>query len=197
MIIGLTGGIGSGKTAVSDRFKALDVHVVDADIAARIVVEPNKPAWQDIKNYFGTEVLLPDKTLNRAWLRQQIFADTTKRKQLENFTHPRIREEIIRDLNSSTSSYTLLSSPLLIESGQFELVNKTIVVDVDEDTQIERTCARDNNDIEQVKRIIAAQTSRKNRLNHADWVIDNSQPLDTLDARVHKLHQELLMLATV
>lgn len=196
MIIGLTGGIGSGKTAVSDRFKALGVHVVDADIAARIVVEPNKPAWQDIKDFFGSEVLLPDNTLNRAWLRQQVFADKTKRKQLEAYTHPRIREEIIRDLNSSTSAYTLLSSPLLIESGQFELVNKTIVVDVDKDTQIERTCARDNNEIEQVKRIIAAQISREERLRHADWVVDNSQPLDTLDARVNELHQELLILST-
>lgn len=196
MIIGLTGGIGSGKTSVSDRFKALGVHVVDADIAARIVVEPNKPAWQDIKDFFGSEVLLPDNTLNRAWLRQQVFADKTKRKQLETYTHPRIREEIIRDLNSSTSAYTLLSSPLLIESGQFELVNKTIVVDVDKDTQIERTCARDNNEIEQVKRIIAAQISREERLRHADWVVDNSQPLDTLDARVNELHQELLILST-
>lgn len=196
MIIGLTGGIGSGKTAVSDRFKALGVHVVDADIAARIVVEPNKPAWQDIKDFFGSEVLLPDNTLNRAWLRQQVFADKTKRKQLETYTHPRIREEIIRDLNSSTSAYTLLSSPLLIESGQFELVNKTIVVDVDKDTQIERTCSRDNNEIEQVKRIIAAQISREERLRHADWVVDNSQPLDTLDARVNELHQELLILST-
>ena len=196
MIIGLTGGIGSGKTAVSDRFKALGVHVVDADIAARIVVEPSKPAWQDIKDFFGSEVLLPDNTLNRAWLRQQVFADKTKRKQLETYTHPRIREEIIRDLNTSTSPYTLLSSPLLIESGQFELVNKTIVVDVDKDTQIERTCARDNNDIEQVKRIIAAQISREERLSHADWVVDNSQSLDTLDARVNELHQELLILST-
>lgn len=194
MIIGLTGGIGSGKTAVSDRFNALGIHVVDADIAARTVVEPNKPAWLDIKEYFGADVLLTDQTLNRAWLRQQVFADQEKRKKLEEFTHPRIRDEIIRDLNSSKSAYTLLASPLLIESGQAALVTKVIVVDVPEAVQIERTCSRDNNDIEQVRRIIAAQLPREQRLSHADWVIDNSQPLETLDSRIEALHQELLQL---
>lgn len=194
MIIGLTGGIGSGKTAVSDRFNALGIHVVDADIAARTVVEPNKPAWLDIKEYFGADVLLTDQTLNRTWLRQQVFADQEKRKKLEEFTHPRIRDEIIRDLNSSKSAYTLLASPLLIESGQAALVSKVIVVDVPEAVQIERTCSRDNNDIEQVRRIIAAQLPREQRLSHADWVIDNSQPLETLDSRIEALHQELLQL---
>ena len=192
MIFGLTGGIGSGKTAVSDRFKALGIHVVDADIAARTVVEPGQPAWQDIKEFFGPDVLLADQSLNRAWLRQQVFADNDKRKQLETFTHPRIRDEIIRDLSSSTSAYTLLVSPLLIESGQVALVKKVIVVDVPEETQLERTCSRDNNDAEQVKRIIAAQISRQKRLAQANWVVDNSLSLDTLDARVEALHQELL-----
>lgn len=191
MIIGLTGGIGSGKTAVSDRFKALGIHVVDTDVAARTVVEPNKPAWQDIKNYFGDEVLLADNTLNRAWLRQQVFADDAKRKQLETFTHPRIRDEIIRDLARSTSPYTLLVSPLLIESSQYKLVQKIIVVDVPEALQLERTCARDNNDVAQVKRIIAAQLPREERLSHADWVMDNTLPLKALDERVAALHQEL------
>mgnify|MGYP003384830350 FL=1 len=194
LVIGLSGGIGSGKTAVSDRFKALGIHVVDADIAARTIVEPNKPAWQDIKEFFGNEVLLEDQTLNRAWLRQQVFADSDKRKKLEEFTHPRIRAEIIRDLDKSTSAYTLLVSPLLIESGQVKLVEKVIIIDVPEALQIERTCSRDNNDSEQVKRIIAAQLPREKRLEHADWVIDNSEPLETLDTRIESLHQELLAL---
>lgn len=194
LIIGLTGGIGSGKTAVSDRFKALGIHIVDADIAARTIVEPNKPAWRDIKEYFGPEALLEDLTLNRAWLRQQVFADNAKRKKLEALTHPRIRDEIIRDLENSNSAYTLLASPLLIESGQVALVNKVIVVDVPETLQIERTCSRDNNDVEQVKRIIAAQLPRQQRLSHADWVIDNTQPLESLDEQVETLHQELLKL---
>lgn len=191
-IIGLTGGIGSGKTAVSDRFHDLGIHVVDADIAARTVVEPNKPAWLDIKAYFGDEVLLADGSLNRPWLRQQVFNDANKRKYLEEFTHPRIRDQIVQDLAASTSPYTLLVSPLLIESGQVQLVDKVIVIDVPEADQIARTCARDQNDREQVKRIIAAQLSRDERLAHADWVIDNSQPLTLLDARIASLHQELL-----
>lgn len=195
LIIGLTGGIGSGKTAVSDRFKALGIHIVDADIAARTVVEPHKAAWHDIKDFFGPEVLLADQTLNRAWLRQQVFADSEKRKTLETFTHPRIRDEIIRDLASSTSAYTILVSPLLIESGQFKLVEKVIIIDVPEAVQIERTCSRDNNDIEQVKRIIAAQLPREQRLTHGDWIIDNSEPLETLTSRIESLHQELLKLA--
>ena len=194
MIIGLSGGIGSGKTAVSDRFKALGIHIVDADIASRTIVEPGKPAWQDIKDFFGPDVLLENKTLNRAWLRQQAFSDENKRKKLEEFTHPRIREEIIADLASSTSIYTLLVSPLLIESGQVKLVDKVIIIDVPETLQIERTCLRDNNNTEQVKRIIAAQLPREQRLNYADWVVDNSQPLETLTSRIAALHQELLKL---
>ncbi len=194
MIVGLSGGIGSGKTAVSDRFKALGIHVVDADIAARSIVEPHKPAWQDIKEFFGPEVLLENQTLNRAWLRQQVFADNDKRKKLEAITHPRIREEIIRDLKESTSAYTLLVSPLLIESGQYKLVEKVIIIDVPEEVQIARTCSRDNNDVEQVKRIIAAQLPRKERLSHADWVVDNNLPLETLDSRIEALHQELMQL---
>jgi|TARA_B110001454_G_scaffold82552_1_gene79341 dephospho-CoA kinase len=194
MIVGLSGGIGSGKTAVSDRFKALGIHVVDADIAARTIVEPHKPAWQDIKEFFGPQVLLENQTLNRAWLRQQVFADNDKRKKLEAITHPRIREEIIRDLKESTSAYTLLVSPLLIESGQYKLVEKVIIIDVPEEVQIARTCSRDNNDVEQVKRIIAAQLSRKERLSHADWVVDNNLPLETLDSRIEALHQELMQL---
>jgi dephospho-CoA kinase len=194
LVIGLSGGIGSGKTAVSDRFKALGIHIVDADITARTVVEPNKAAWHDIKGFFGSDVLLEDQTLNRVWLRQQVFADAGKLKKLEEFTHPRIREEIIADLASSTSAYTLLVSPLLIESGQVKLVEKVIIIDVPEALQIERTCSRDNNDSEQVKRIIAAQLPREQRLNYADWVIDNSQPLEELDTRVENLHMELLRL---
>ena len=196
MIVGLSGGIGSGKTAVSNRFKALGIHVVDADIAARTIVEPHKPAWQDIKDFFGPDVLLADQTLNRAWLRQQVFADDAKRKQLEIFTHPRIREEIIRDLKESTSAYTLLVSPLLIESGQYKLVEKVIIIDVPEEVQIARTCSRDNNNIDQVKRIIAAQLPREKRLGYADWVIDNNLPLETLDSRVEALHKELLALSS-
>lgn len=192
MIIGLTGGIGSGKTAVSDRFKKLGIHVVDADIVARTIVEPNKPAWVDIMKFFGPDVLLENQALNRAWLRQQVFSDPEKRKALEKFTHPRIRDEIIRELTSSTSPYTLLVSPLLIESGQNELVNKVIIIDVPETIQIERTCSRDNNDIDQVKRIIATQLTRSERLKYADEIITNDRDIHQLDLQINNLHHKIL-----
>ncbi len=193
-IIGLTGGIGSGKTAVSDRFKALGIHIVDADIAARTIVEPNKPAWNDIKEFFGAEVLLEDQTLNRAWLRQQVFTDSDKRKKLEEFTHPRIRDEIVRNLKDSSSAYTILVSPLLIESDQFKLVDKIIVVDVPEPIQIERASARDSIDREQVKRIIAAQISREKRLSHADYIIINTEGFNKLNELINELHFTLCRL---
>jgi dephospho-CoA kinase len=194
LIIGLTGGIGSGKTAVSDRFKALGIHIVDADIAARTIVEPNKPAWYDIKAYFGTEALLEDQTLNRAWLRKQVFADSDKRSKLEEITHPRIRDEIIHNLEDSSSAYTILVSPLLIESNQFKLVEKVIVVDVPESIQIERASARDDTDREQVKRIIAAQISREKRLSHADYIITNTESFNKLNELINKLHSTICRL---
>ena len=130
--------------------------------------------------------------MNRPWLRQKVFSDTQKRIVLEKITHPRIREEIIRDLQSSTSEYTVLVSPLLIESGQFKLVQRVVVVDVPEDLQISRTCARDANEAEQVRRIIAAQISRAERLDKADDVLDNSGTLQSLLDQTNKLHQKLL-----
>ena len=192
LIVGLTGGIGSGKTAVSDHLAKIGIHVVDADVAARTIVEPGKPAWQEIKQHFGDEVLLADQSLNRPWLRQKVFSDTQQRTVLEKITHPRIREEIIRDLQSSTSEYTILVSPLLIESGQFKLVQRVVVVDVPEELQISRTCARDANEADQVRRIIAAQISRAERLDKADDVLDNSGTLHSLLDQTNQLHQKLL-----
>lgn len=192
LIVGLTGGIGSGKTAVSDHLAEIGIHVVDADVAARTIVEPGKPAWQEIKQHFGDEVLLADQSLNRPWLRKKVFSDTQQRTVLEKITHPRIREEIIRDLQSSTSEYTILVSPLLIESGQFKLVQRVVVVDVPEELQISRTCARDANEADQVRRIIAAQISRAERLEKADDVLDNSGTLQSLLDQTNQLHQKLL-----
>ena len=196
-IVGLTGGIGSGKTAVSDYLHQQGICIVDADVVARVIVEPGKPAWSDIKEHFGDEVLLEDQTLNRPWLRQQVFADPEQRKALEKFTHPRIREEIIHQLQAADSAYTILVSPLLIESGQYQLVERIVVVDIPEEVQVERTCSRDANDAEQVKRIIAAQISRKDRLAKADDVLDNSGDLEGLQNQAAELHQRLLELADI
>ena len=194
-IVGITGGIGSGKSAVTILLEKQGITVVDADVAARVIVEQGKPALQAIAQHFGEEILLPDGALDRAELRKLIFSDDSARLWLEQLTHPLIGEEIFAQLQASNSPYTVLSSPLLLETQQKKLADYIVVVDVPEDTQIERTVARDNNDEAQVKRIIAAQMSRRDRLALADFVIDNSKSLANLEQEVSQLHEKLLLMS--
>ena len=197
MIVGVTGGIGSGKSAVTGMLEELDITVVDADLASRIIVEPGMPALEAIAEHFGAEFLLPNGSLDRALLRSQVFSDTSSRLWLEQLTHPLIGAEIERQLNSSKSAYTVLSSPLLLETHQKELTDCIVVVDVPESLQIERTEKRDNNEAVQIKKIMAAQMSRSERLKHADFIIDNSKSLTSLRAEVAQLHQSLLVKSSV
>ena len=192
LIVGVTGGIGSGKSAVTSRFEALGITVVDADLAARVIVEPGKPARAAIAERFGAEILLDDGALDRAALRARVFADAAERRWLEALTHPLIGQEILEQIARSTSAYTILASPLLLETSQKSLVDVIIVVDVPEDVQLERTMTRDDNDEAQVKRIMAAQMPRQERLAIADYVIDNTGSLADLDKEVQRLHDELL-----
>ena len=194
-IVGLTGGIGSGKTAASDHFEALGITVVDADLCARIVVEPGKPALQQIAEHFGSEILLPDGNLDRAALRQKVFADEQQRKWLEELLHPLIFQEIIDQLNSAESPYSLLVSPLLIEGGQKILCQKVIVVDVPEEIQLQRAMSRDSNSEQQIRSIMATQASRQERLKQADYVLKNTGSIEELQKQVDTVHQELLQLA--
>ena len=196
MIIGITGGIGSGKSAVTDRFAQLGITVVDADLAARVVVTPGRPALQLIADHFGTDILQADGSLDRAALRRIVFAEPAQRQWLERLTHPLIGEEIQAQLAASRSPYTILSSPLLLESSsQRELAELAVVVDVPEETQLARTMDRDANDEAQVRRIMAAQLPRDERLALADIVLDNSGPLEALDDIVGELHKEFLQRA--
>lgn len=194
-VIGLTGGIGSGKTAVSDLFAALGIAIVDADVAARAVVEPGTPALAAIAEHFGADILQADGNLNRAQLRQRVFADPAERQWLERLTHPLIRAEIARGLSGATSPYVLLVSPLLVESGQSKLTQRVLVVDVPEDLQLQRTMVRDNNPETQVKAIMQAQASRQQRLLYADDVVVNDTTLADLKEKVDQLHQHYLQLA--
>lgn len=194
-VVGLTGGIGSGKTAVSDRFHALGINIVDADIAARVVVEPGKPALQEIQKHFGAAIIQANGSLDRAILREKVFKDDQERKWLEQLLHPLINEEIRKELASSSSPYTMLVSPLLIETGQSRFTQRILVVDVPLETQIERTMARDNNSEEQVRNIIKVQTSRQERVASADDIIVNDQDIDKLDQSVSELHAKYLELA--
>jgi dephospho-CoA kinase len=192
LIVGVTGGIGSGKSAVTRRLEERGITVVDADLASRIIVEPGRPALAAIAEHFGADILLADGSLDRAALRKEVFADETQRRWLEALTHPLIAQEILDQLQASTSVYTVLSSPLLLETTQKTLVDTVVVVDVPEAVQVERTMARDDNDEAQVRRIIAAQIAREDRLALADIVIDNSGTLESLDEKVDELHATLL-----
>ena len=190
--VGITGGIGSGKTALTDWLAGKGIVIVDADLASRTIVAPGQPALREIADTFGSGYLQHDGQLDRAALRTLVFSDEEKRRQLERITHPRIREELARQMDSADSTYVVLSSPLLLESGQSSMVDLSVVVDVPEDTQIQRTMARDHNSRELVEGIMAAQLDRDTRLSRADIVIDNSGSLEALHERGEILHQTLL-----
>ena len=194
--VGITGGIGSGKTALTDWLSTQGIVIVDADLAARVVVEPGQPALAEIAAQFGQEYLLPEGQLDRAALRKLVFADDAKRQTLESITHPRIRDELTRQMAAAQSPYVVLSSPLLLESGQSEMVDLSVVVDVPEAVQIERTMARDQNDRALVEQIMAAQLDRATRISRADIVIDNSGSLEALHLRGAQLHRTLLARAS-
>ncbi|MGD9661451.1 MAG: dephospho-CoA kinase [Porticoccaceae bacterium] len=187
-VVGLTGGIGSGKSAVGNCFRELGINVVDADQMARRVVEPGTPALAAIADHFGEGIVLADGSLNRAALRKRIFADSDAKAWLEQLLHPLIRELTRTELECSQSPYAILESPLLIEMGQNATVNRVLVVDVPEEIQVARACARDDNSETQIRAIIASQIGRQDRLAAADDVIDNTCPLEELPALVAKLH---------
>jgi dephospho-CoA kinase len=195
LIIGLTGGIGSGKTAVSDRFAKLGVGIVDADVISREVVEPGTEALAKIAAHFGDNVLLNDGHLDRAALRQTIFANANAKTWLESLLHPLIANETLKQLGAIQSSYGIYVSPLLVESKQQGMCQRLIVVDVPESVQLERTMNRDSNEQAQVERIIASQATRKERLAAATDVIDNNTGFTDLDLQISRLHKQFLELA--
>ena len=194
-VLGLTGGIGSGKSAVAACFKKYGIKVVDADIAARKVVEPGMPALQAIAEHFGEQVLQADGSMDRAALRSIVFNDEQQRHWLEQLLHPVIGEWIATELASATSAYAILESPLLLETEQRKSTQRALVVDVSKELQIERATARDDNTREQIEAIIAAQLPREERLARADDVIDNSGSLEDLQKAVEILHQQYLDIA--
>jgi len=195
-VVGITGGIGSGKSAVTDHLETLGITVVDADKVARVVVEPGTSGLAAIAQHFGKDILFANGGLDRAALRKIVFDNPDERKVLEGITHPRIRDEITRQLSEASSPYVVLSSPLLLESGQNTLADYVVVVDVPEDVQLKRTMARDDNSEALVKQIMAAQLDRQTRLSRADASIMNDTSLKELYERVEALHEDLLLKAT-
>jgi len=195
LIIGLTGGIGSGKSTVASRFKELGITVVDADQKSRDVVQAGQPALKAIAQEFGEDILLEDGQLNRAKLREIIFNSDEKRHWLEQLLHPLIRDAIEFDLNNATSDYAILESPLLFETDQHQMTDTTLLVDVPVEVQISRTCDRDNNTKEQVRNIIKAQMPREIKQEKADHVLDNSRALNLVEEDIIALHKTFTALA--
>ncbi|MEQ1324564.1 dephospho-CoA kinase [Acinetobacter soli] len=191
-IVGLTGGIGSGKSAASQWFEHQDIHVVDADVVAREVVQPGQPALEKIAQHFGDWVLQADGQLDRRALRDYIFQHPEARQQLEAITHPIIRQSILSQLQLAQSAYVILVSPLLFETGQDRMTHRNLLVDVSEATQLKRASQRDAQSTEQIQKIIATQMPRSEKLKRADDVVHNEGTLDELYQQLMRLHTDYL-----
>jgi len=194
LIIGLTGGIGSGKSVASDKFASLGITVVDADVASRTVVEPGKPALQEIESHFGSEIITEDGQLDRAKLREIIASDAEERKWLESVLHPRIGEQIAKEISESTSPYTLFVAPLLLETNSQEMCARVVVVDVPNDVQVERTAKRDKVPTDQAEQMVSAQMEREKRLEKADDVLLNTGTIEELEKKIEQLHEKYLQM---
>lgn len=194
-IVALTGGIGSGKSTVANEFSRLGVPIVDADIIARQVVEPNTDALSAIVCRFGKLMLHADGSLNRQKLRKQIFTYEEDKVWLNQLLHPLIQQETRRQLTKISAPYILWVVPLLIENNLCSQANRVLVVDVSEETQLRRIVSRDNSSLELAKKILLAQTSRETRLSYADDVLNNDDSVETLIPQIQQLHHKYLMLA--
>ena len=190
--IGLTGGIGSGKTAASDHFARLGAEVIDTDRLSRELVEPGEPALAEVVAAFGGQMLDGQGRLDRARLRERVFNDPEARRRLEAILHPRIRDAMLERAARSTAPYVVFVIPLLIETGQQDLVDRVLLIDVPEALQRARVAARDGLEAAQIDGILAAQTDRATRLAHADDVIRNDGAVEDLYAAVEELHRKYL-----
>lgn len=193
-VLGLTGGIASGKSAAAQRFAELGVHVVDADQASRWVVEQGRPALAALVERYGAALLQADGSLDRGALRKVIFEDAQERRWVEALLHPLIAEEIAQSLASATSPYAVFVSPLMVESGQYRITQRLLVVDAPEAVRVARTLLRDHTTPEQVQAILKAQASREQRLALADDVLVNDRDLAWLHSEVERLHTFYLTL---
>lgn len=193
--VALTGGIGSGKSTVADQLAALGAGVIDTDVLARELTAVGQPLLQRIAASFGAEMLRADGALDRAALRQRVFQSPPERKRLEALLHPAIEALMLERLATLTTPYAVLVIPLLFETGQQQWAQRVLVVDVPEEVQIERVRRRSGLATDEIKRIIASQIARTERLARADDIIDNNGDLTTLPAQVQRLHRQYLQSA--
>lgn len=195
LIVGLTGGIGSGKSAASAWFEQQGICVVDADVVAREVVQLGSPVLQQLVASFGDWVLLENGELNRRALREHVFLDDQARHILNEITHPAIRAAIVEQLEQASSPYVMLVSPLLFESQQDELTSRSLLIDASIELQIQRASMRDGQSLEQIQNIIAAQMSREHKQQRADDIVLNDGELEHLYAQLRPLHLNYLALS--
>lgn len=196
-VVGVSGGIGSGKTTVTDLFAKYGVEVIDADIIARQVVELGSTALHTIVEKFGDIILNKNGQLDRAKLRTLVFQDTQSKNWLNQLLHPAIRDRMLLQVQQAKSVYCLLSVPLLVENKLTTTVDRVLIVDVSQALQLERTVQRDNSDAQQIRAIMQSQVSREKRLSVADDIIDNNSNLQALEKQVRTLHTEYLRLAKI
>ncbi|MCG7995325.1 MAG: dephospho-CoA kinase [Candidatus Thiodiazotropha taylori] len=195
LTVALTGGIGSGKSAVSNHFETLGVPVIDADRLAHQMVQPGSPALSRIQETFGDHLIDPQGKLNRGALREIVFNDPSQRKRLESILHPPIREAMEDWVEQQTAAYVILVIPLLFETGQEDIAERILVVDCDESLQYQRVSERDNLDESQITQILASQVDRQTRLKGADDIIENNGDLAALTEATERLHQTYLTLS--
>ena len=191
-IIGLAGGIGSGKSTITKYFNDIGIQSVDADDVARLVVLPGSVCLKQIQQRYGEKILLSDGTLNRSALRTIIFNQPEERTWIEELTHPAIRKEITKQLNSVTSPYALLVHPLLFETKQNAICQLIVDIDVPKDIQLQRVMSRDRISQESAEKIMATQLSNSERIERADLVLENSGNIAEMNAKVFKLHKKIL-----
>ena len=194
MIIGLTGGIGSGKSAAGIEFEKLGITVIDADEIAQKASLKNSKAYKEIVEYFGASILDNSQNIDRRKLRNIVFNDDEQKKKLEQILHPAIREDISFAISNSKSPYTIIMVPLIYETNSKDNYNRILVIDCDEDIQISRAVSRDRASEEDIKKIINSQATKKERLSIADDVISNNSSIEKLSEKVLHLHKNYLEL---
>ena len=192
--IGLTGGIASGKSTVADLFAEHDVAIIDTDVIAHQLVRPGEPALDEIRAAFGDDVFDAQGVLDRDSMRKIVFSDTSRRKELESILHPRIRDEAIAQSGAAAGPYHVIVVPLLVGSPLRKFMDRVLVVDCDEKTQVSRLLARDAENEDQARRIMAAQASREDRLSLADDIISNNDDIASTRRQVEDLHRKYLSL---
>jgi len=195
LIVGLTGGIASGKSTIADMFKREGAYIIDIDMISRDVVKPGKPAWQDVVHIFGKEVLNEDQTLNRKKVGDIVFSDAEKRKKLEEIIHPKITAETLMKINEiakkDNQAIVIIDIPLLIETDKQDTVNKVVLVYTSPQGQIERLVKRDGLSLEDAHKRLASQMPIENKKKYAHYIINNEEPLKEIQKRVKEIFREL------